>query len=169
MLDAPALQDDFYLNLVDWSSHNVLAVGLGNCVYLWNACSSKVINLFHILFIFFCVCSCLTIAIYLTNHLSLLQLMQKRSLFSEKQTYISVKGIFFYLHVDTISGRKHTCPINYATILEFNRDVVNGWYCFVQVTKLCDLGAEDSVCSVGWAQRGNYLAVGTNLGKVQVH
>lgn len=42
VLDAPALQDDFYLNLVDWSSHNVLAVGLGNCVYLWNACSSKV-------------------------------------------------------------------------------------------------------------------------------
>lgn len=41
-MDAPALQDDFYLNLVDWSAHNVLAVGLGNCVYLWNACSSKV-------------------------------------------------------------------------------------------------------------------------------
>ena len=41
-MDAPALQDDFYLNLVDWSSHNVLAVGLDNCVYLWNACSSKV-------------------------------------------------------------------------------------------------------------------------------
>ena len=36
------MQDDFYLNLVDWSSHNVLAVGLGTCVYLWNACSSKV-------------------------------------------------------------------------------------------------------------------------------
>nr|GEV68724.1 protein fizzy-related 2 [Tanacetum cinerariifolium] len=32
VLDAPALQDDFYLNLVDWSSNNVLAVGLGNCV-----------------------------------------------------------------------------------------------------------------------------------------
>ncbi|URE40188.1 WD domain, G-beta repeat [Musa troglodytarum] len=77
VLDAPALQDDFYLNLVDWSSHNVLAVGLGNCVYLWNACSSK-------------------------------------------------------------------------------------------VTKLCDLGVDDSVCSVGWAQRGNHLAVGTNQGKVQI-
>ncbi|CAN1789121.1 Protein FIZZY-RELATED 2, partial [Linum perenne] len=45
VLDAPALQDDFYLNLVDWSSNNVLAVGLGNCVYLWNACSSKVRSL----------------------------------------------------------------------------------------------------------------------------
>ncbi|XP_068649930.1 B-type cell cycle switch protein ccs52A-like [Aristolochia californica] len=77
VLDAPALQDDFYLNLVDWSSHNVLAVGLGNCVYLWNACSSK-------------------------------------------------------------------------------------------VTKLCDLGMDDTVCSVGWAQRGTHLAVGTNLGQVQI-
>ncbi|KAK9276981.1 hypothetical protein L1049_006520 [Liquidambar formosana] len=77
VLDAPALQDDFYLNLVDWSSHNVLAVGLGNCVYLWNACSSK-------------------------------------------------------------------------------------------VTKLCDLGIDDSVCSVGWAQRGTHLSVGTSNGKVQI-
>jgi WD40 repeat protein len=42
VLDAPALQDDFYLNLVDWSSLNVLAVGLGSCVYLWSACTSKV-------------------------------------------------------------------------------------------------------------------------------
>ncbi len=45
VLDAPALQDDFYLNLVDWSSQNVLAVGLGPCVYLWSACTSKVTKL----------------------------------------------------------------------------------------------------------------------------
>jgi len=42
VLDAPNLQDDFYLNLVDWSSLNVLAVALGNTVYLWSASSSKV-------------------------------------------------------------------------------------------------------------------------------
>ena len=41
VLDAPALADDFYLNLVDWSAQNVLAVGLGPCVYLWSACTSK--------------------------------------------------------------------------------------------------------------------------------
>jgi len=45
VLDAPALQDDFYLNLVDWSCLNVLAVGLGPCVYLWSACTSKVTKL----------------------------------------------------------------------------------------------------------------------------
>ena len=77
VLDAPALQDDFYLNLVDWSSHNVLAVGLGTCVYLWSACTSR-------------------------------------------------------------------------------------------VTKLCDLGPGDSVCSVGGTQRGTYLAAGTNNGEVQI-
>lgn len=77
VLDAPALQDDFYLNLVDWSSNNMLAVGLGNCVYLWNACSSK-------------------------------------------------------------------------------------------VTKLCDLGVEDGICSVGWARQGTHLAIGTSQGKMQI-
>ncbi|KAF3619702.1 Fizzy-related protein -like protein [Capsicum annuum] len=76
VLDAPALQDDFYLNLVDWSSQNVLAVGLESCVYLWHASSGKVV-------------------------------------------------------------------------------------------KLCDLGIDDNVCSVGWAQRGTHLAVGTSNGKVQ--
>lgn len=77
VLDAPALADDFYLNLVDWSPNNVLAVGLGTCVYLWSACTSK-------------------------------------------------------------------------------------------VTKLCDLGPDDTVCAVGWTQRGTFLSVGTNRGEVQI-
>jgi len=79
VLDAPSLADDFYLNLVDWSSLNVLAVGLGSCVYLWSACTSK-------------------------------------------------------------------------------------------VTKLCELGSssQDSVTSVSWTQRGTHLAVGINIGEVQI-
>lgn len=42
VLDAPELADDFYLNLVDWGSSGVLAVGLGDSVYLWNSESGKV-------------------------------------------------------------------------------------------------------------------------------
>jgi cell division cycle 20-like protein 1 (cofactor of APC complex) len=45
VLDAPQLQDDFYLNLVDWSSQNILAVGLGSSVYVWSAFTSKVTKL----------------------------------------------------------------------------------------------------------------------------
>jgi len=48
VLDAPDLADDLYLNLVDWSSTNVLGVGPGSCVYLWmahNAAVSKLCDL----------------------------------------------------------------------------------------------------------------------------
>lgn len=45
VLDAPELADDFYLNLVDWGSMNILGVGLGNSVYMWNANSLKVVKL----------------------------------------------------------------------------------------------------------------------------
>ena len=44
ILDAPALQDDFYLNLLDWSSSNLLAVGLGSSVYLWRASNGVVLK-----------------------------------------------------------------------------------------------------------------------------
>lgn len=45
VLDAPDLADDFYLNLVDWGSNNILGVGLGHCVYMWNSASGKVVKL----------------------------------------------------------------------------------------------------------------------------
>lgn len=42
ILDAPALEDDYYLNLLDWGKQNILAVGLANCVYLLNMNTSKI-------------------------------------------------------------------------------------------------------------------------------
>ncbi|QPG75659.1 hypothetical protein FOA43_003017 [Brettanomyces nanus] len=42
VLDAPELADDFYLNLVDWGSQDILAVGLGSSVYLWDASTGSV-------------------------------------------------------------------------------------------------------------------------------
>ena len=48
VLDAPALKDDYYLNLVDWSELNDLVVGLSSCVYIWSATSSKVTKLYDL-------------------------------------------------------------------------------------------------------------------------
>ncbi|PZC84082.1 hypothetical protein B5X24_HaOG205804 [Helicoverpa armigera] len=42
ILDAPDILDDYYLNLVDWSLSNILAVALGNSVYLWNAATGQI-------------------------------------------------------------------------------------------------------------------------------
>ncbi|MCL7043902.1 hypothetical protein MKW94_024687 [Papaver nudicaule] len=40
VLAAPDIVDDYYLNLLDWGSSNVLAIGLGYTVYLWDATES---------------------------------------------------------------------------------------------------------------------------------
>ena len=42
VLDAPGLVDDYYLNLLDWSSGNQVAIGLERSVYVWSAESGTV-------------------------------------------------------------------------------------------------------------------------------
>ena len=47
-LDAPDMVDDYHLNLLDWGSSNVLAIALGNTVYLWdgsNGCTSELVTI----------------------------------------------------------------------------------------------------------------------------
>lgn len=106
VLDAPSLQDDFYLNLVDWSSQNTLAVGLGTCVYLWSASNSKVSII-----------------------MNLPKCQQYHYMYNQIE-HISLRGF--------------------------------------QVTKLCDLGPYDGVCSVQWTKEGSFISIGTNGGQVQV-
>nr|CAB3229173.1 cell division cycle protein 20 homolog [Phallusia mammillata] len=42
VLDAPDLGNDFYLNLLDWSSTNNVAVVLAQAVYIWDASSGEI-------------------------------------------------------------------------------------------------------------------------------
>jgi cell division cycle protein 20 (cofactor of APC complex) len=42
ILDAPGFQDDYYLNLIDWSLANKVAIGLGDVAYVWDAESGEV-------------------------------------------------------------------------------------------------------------------------------
>ena len=45
ILDAPQLIDDYYLNLLDWGVSDVISIGLGEAVYLWNAKTSETTEL----------------------------------------------------------------------------------------------------------------------------
>lgn len=45
VLDAPAIVDDYYLNLIHWSNHNQVAVALSSWVYLWNADTGDITEL----------------------------------------------------------------------------------------------------------------------------
>lgn len=42
ILDAPGLRDDFYLNILDWSQKDSLAIALDDTVYLWMASTGTV-------------------------------------------------------------------------------------------------------------------------------
>ncbi|KAM7272478.1 hypothetical protein ACFE04_027141 [Oxalis oulophora] len=42
ILDAPNIQNNFYLNIIDWGSQNVVAVALGLELYLWNAENAQI-------------------------------------------------------------------------------------------------------------------------------
>lgn len=45
VLDAPGLVDDYYLNLLDWSSGNQVAIGLERNLYIWSADTGTVSSL----------------------------------------------------------------------------------------------------------------------------
>ena len=105
ILDAPALADDFYLNLVDWSSQNVLAVGLGPCIYLWSA---------------------------------------------------------------TTSGVTKLCDLSEEAEVASATSALARAYPGGSAVPQIQAGVGDAVCSVSWSQRGQYLAVGTGSGLVQV-
>ena len=48
ILDAPDLLDDYYLNLLSWSSTNVLGVALAQSVYLWDAGKGSISELMSV-------------------------------------------------------------------------------------------------------------------------
>ncbi|KJH40199.1 WD domain, G-beta repeat protein [Dictyocaulus viviparus] len=48
VLDAPDFKDDYYMNVIDWSSCGVVAVALSCTLYLWNADSGEIQVLFEL-------------------------------------------------------------------------------------------------------------------------
>ena len=42
ILDAPGLEDDFYLNLLDWNSENYVGIALKNDIYIQNVSSGEI-------------------------------------------------------------------------------------------------------------------------------
>jgi len=48
ILDAPELMDDYYLNLLSWSSSNSLAVALSQSVYIWDAATGAIKELLNL-------------------------------------------------------------------------------------------------------------------------
>lgn len=48
ILDAPDIVDDYYLNLLDWSKQNVVAIALKQSLYMWNASTGHIDQLMSV-------------------------------------------------------------------------------------------------------------------------
>lgn len=48
VLETPRLVDDYYLNLISWSENNILAVALGDSVWLYDYCTKNVSKLLEL-------------------------------------------------------------------------------------------------------------------------
>ncbi|GJP45971.1 hypothetical protein CLOM_g5308 [Closterium sp. NIES-68] len=49
VLDAPGVVDDYYLQMIDWSNSNLIAVALGTSVFIWNAENEESVELMSVL------------------------------------------------------------------------------------------------------------------------
>ena len=59
VLDAPGFIDDYYLNLMDWSCANRVAIGLGDLAYVWDAETGTVTALGEGRFVYKTLCGSL--------------------------------------------------------------------------------------------------------------
>lgn len=48
ILDAPEIGNDWYLNLIDWSAANVLAIALNTTCYLWDASNGRTVEFMNV-------------------------------------------------------------------------------------------------------------------------
>lgn len=164
ILEAPHIQDDFYLNLVDWSSQNVLAVGLGSSVYLWNAVTSQVKKLCEVtsdLFNNTVTSVCWTrggsqLAVGTTRGIVSLWDITKGKLIKEITGHKSRVGAIAWNNSVLYSGSRD------RAILQ--RDTRVGY--LPSQTKLA--GHKQEVCGLKWSTENQMLASGGNDNKLLI-
>jgi len=155
ILDAPSLVDDFYLNLLDWSSENILAVALSDSVYLWNAANGVIQKLMTTSEPddFVTSISWIEDGSYLgigTNHNEVLIYDV------EKQKKVRT--------MDGHTGRVSSLSWNAHILSSGSRDtnVINHDVRIQQHLVSTLRGHEQEVCGLKWSLDGNYLASGGN-------
>jgi len=160
VLDAPGLKDDYYLNLLDWSSGNQVAIGLERSVYVWSAESGNVSDLFscdastYISSVRWSGDGAYVAAGLATGEVQIWDVEERtklRSMFGH-DTRIGVMG-----------WNKHLLSTGSRSGLIFNHDVR------VAQHKVAELSSHTGeVCGLEWRSDGVQLATGANDNMVNI-
>lgn len=154
VLDAPGLADDYYLNLLDWSSGNQVAIGLERNVYVWSADSGSV--------------SCL-LETPADSYISSVKwsgdgayvgvgLSSGETQIWDVEEGTKLRSMFGHeTRVGVLGWNKHTLSTGARSGLVFNHDVR------VAQHKVAELVSHTSeVCGLEWRSDGAQLATGGN-------
>lgn len=155
VLDAPELLDDYYLNLLSWSTNNVLAVALGHSVYLWNATTGATEEL----------CHCQEADDYITSvswveegsYLAVGTASSQVQLWDADATrqVRSMRG--HTARVSSLAWNNHILSSGGRDSIIFNHDVRVADHIVATLR-----GHEQEVCGLSWSPDGSQLASGGN-------
>lgn len=160
VLSAPGLEDDYYLNLLDWSSEDQLAVGLGRDVDLWNASTGRASRLCEL---DTSVCSlrwprrcCNHLALGLAN--------------GDVQIWDTSAGV----QLQVLRGhRRRCCAVSWASHVDLFSGSQDTSILHWDLREPCDgrpaqrlAGHAEEVCGLSWSEELQLLASGGNEGDV---
>ncbi|KAG7110882.1 WD repeat-containing protein slp1 like [Verticillium longisporum] len=150
VLDAPGLIDDYYLNLLDWSSGNQVAIGLERNVYVWSADEGSV--------------SCL-LETSADTYVSSVK-------WSGDGAYVGVGlGTGEVQIWDVAEAQKVRSMFGHDTrvgVMGWNKHLLSTGADEGSVSCLLETSADTYVSSVKWSGDGAYVGVGLGTGEVQI-
>ncbi|KAI9471990.1 MAG: WD40-repeat-containing domain protein [Benjaminiella poitrasii] len=164
ILDAPYIVDDYYLNVLDWSKNNVVAIGMDKSVYLWNADTGSIQALNYRRDEQVCSLSWSFDGCYLAvgTESGMTQIWDvQRNACSRMMGHNSSKRQMG--RISSLDWDRHHCSSGaydgsiFHHDVRIKDDVVQRWY-----------GHEEEVCGLKWRWDGGALASGGNDNTVNI-
>lgn len=159
ILDAPNLQDDFYLNLIDWSERNQIAVALDSSLYLWSGCSSEITRLYETSQVNDYICSvafCDENRIAVGNSTGQIKVFDiaKRKKVGNFEGHYGRVGSLDWSNGLLASGSRDGAVASW----DLRSGMINRYKAHTQ-----------EICGLKWSPEGNYIASGGNDNKLVVY
>ena len=159
ILDAPSLVDDFYLNLLDWSSSNHVSIGLQHAVYVWSAATNKAVKMHETTPSESTICS--VAWNQSSDNLAIGESNGKIKLYDAGSGKLTRELLGHTSRVGSLSWNGPLLSSGSRDRSILTRDMRESSQ---YVYKL--VGHQQEICGVKWSPDGNYIASGGNDNKV---
>ena len=159
ILDAPSLVDDFYLNLLDWSTSNYVSIGLQKAVYIWSYPTNKASKIYETTNNESTICS--VAWNQQGSYLAIGESNGKVKIYDAENGKIVREMSGHSCRVGSISWNGSTFSSGSRDKSILTRDVREGNHFIYKL-----VGHQQEICGLKWSPDGHFLASGGNDNKV---